>query len=112
MQNELKIKIGYSKSKQDDRQVIDGNAMFQKASKSLSVLLHKLYKSLLMHQARITPILKDAQVAQSELDEALINKVYRGVDIESKRSLGGRSALIHGQVRKRRKASNLPDLYI
>lgn len=40
-----------------------------------------------MHQAGIVPILKDAQVAQSELDEALINKVYRGVDIKSKGSL-------------------------
>lgn len=77
--------------------------------KSLSILLHKLHKSLLMHQARVMPILKDAQIAQSELDEALINKVYRGVNIESKGSLGEVS---FGSRVIYKRASDLPDLYI
>ncbi len=55
------------------------------------------------------PILKDAQIAQSELDEALINKVYRGVNIESKGSLGEVS---FGSRVIYKRASDLPDLYI
>lgn len=49
-----------------------------------------------MYQARVQSILKDTQVPQAQFGKTLINKVYRGVDVESNRGLQGQLPLHKG----------------
>lgn len=46
------------------------------------MLLHEFDKGLLVHQASILAIALDTHVAQPKLYEALVYKVYGGVDIQ------------------------------
>ena len=50
----------------------------------LVLLFHKLHKSLFVYKSRILPIMQNAEIAQAKFDEALVNKIYGGVDVEGK----------------------------
>ena len=48
------------------------------------LLFHKLHKSLFVYKSRILPIMQNAEIAQAKFDEALVNKIYGGVDVQGK----------------------------
>jgi hypothetical protein len=50
----------------------------------LVLLFHKLHKSLFVYKSRILPIMQNAEIAQAKFDEALVNKIYGGVDVQGK----------------------------
>jgi hypothetical protein len=54
-----------------------GRGEFAILAIELLVLFHVLHKGFLMYQPCILSVVVNAEVTQSKLDEALVNKVYR-----------------------------------
>lgn len=53
----------------------------------VAILLHKFHEGFLVYQAGIFPVLSNAEVTKTELGEALVDQIDRGMDIKSNRSL-------------------------
>jgi hypothetical protein len=52
--------------------------VFQSAIRRLfSYLLHELDEIFLMHEARVLTVLQNTHVSEAELDETLVNEIYR-----------------------------------
>lgn len=53
----------------------------------VAVLLHEFHEGFLVNQAGIFPVLSNAEVTKTELGEALVDQIDRGMDIKSNRRL-------------------------
>ena len=50
-------------------------------------LFHEFHECLLVHQSGIFPVLKYTEISQTQFGEALVNDVYRGMDVKGDRCL-------------------------
>lgn len=53
----------------------------------VAILPHEFHKCFLVYQAGIFSVLSNAKVTKTQLDEALVDQIDRGVDIKSDWSL-------------------------
>lgn len=84
------------------------NRVYRRKSKQMSlfILFEELHKCLLMHQACIPSITEDTQIPQTQFGKALINEVYRRIDIKRNRSLFTPSMSVNFSCKKERSGSH------